>query len=162
MATLRLKENLVLVSITVVGTIGIDTIITPFGQAEDILGGSAIYFALAAAHFQPVNIVAVAGDDLDGNRLDAGTSPQHRSRRIERATGATFRWGGQYHLDFNTRDTLYTELGVLATFQPKVPEQYRAAEILFLRQLTTNRASISLCPSACCPVESLGHDEFLD
>jgi sugar/nucleoside kinase (ribokinase family) len=131
------------VSITVVGTIGIDTIITPFGQAEDILGGSAIYFALAAAHFQPVNIVAVAGNDLTETGLTPVRHPNIDLAGIERAEGATFRWGGQYHLDFNTRDTLYTELGVLATFQPKVPERYRAADILFLANLQpTVQASV--------------------
>jgi len=123
------------VSITVVGTIGIDSIYTPFGQAENILGGSAVHFTLSAAQFGPVNVVAVAGTDLAGDEL----APLRRAgidiTGIEYAAGATFRWGGRYHLDFNTRDTLYTELGVLADFQPKVPEAFRAADILFLANL---------------------------
>ncbi len=128
-------------SITVVGTIGIDSIYTPFGQAENILGGSAVHFALSAAQFCPVNVVAVAGADLTGDELaPLRLAPDRPGARIdlggvEYAAGATFRWGGRYHMDFNTRDSLYTDLGVLAGFQPKVPENYRAVDILFLANL---------------------------
>ena len=121
-------------SITIVGTIGIDTIETPFGRAEQILGGSATYCALAAAHFASVNLVAVAGSDI-GDSLTTLDRPGIDMRGIEHGDGPNFRWGGRYHMDFNSRDTLFTELGVLATFAPKVPEPYRDADILFLANL---------------------------
>jgi sugar/nucleoside kinase (ribokinase family) len=122
-------------SITVVGTIGIDTIITPFGKAEAILGGSAAYFALAAANYQPVNLIAVVGDDLPPTSLDPLRARGVDLAGIEQGQGPNFRWGGEYHLDFNTRDTLFTELGVLATFQPKVPPAYQEAAVVFLANL---------------------------
>jgi sugar/nucleoside kinase (ribokinase family) len=131
------------VSITVVGTIGIDSIGTPFGHADDALGGSASYFALAAANFQQVNIVAVVGSDLPDAALDLLRASNIDLNGIERANGKNFRWGGRYHMDFNTRDTLFTELGVLATFDPKVPPSYASPDILFLANLTpTVQASV--------------------
>lgn len=123
------------VSITVVGSIGIDTIETPFGQAEKILGGSAPYFSLAAANYTPVNLVAVVGEDFPSNGLDSLSKRGVDLTGLLREPGETFRWGGRYHLDFNTRETLFTELGVLGTFQPKVPESYGKAEIVFLANL---------------------------
>ena len=122
-------------SITVVGTIGIDTIITPFGRAENILGGSAAYFALAASNYQPVNLVAVVGNDLPPASLDPLRARGVDLAGVEQGDGPNFRWGGEYHMDFNARDTLFTELGVLATFQPKVPAAYQEAEIVFLANL---------------------------
>lgn len=123
-------------SITVVGTIGIDSLYTPFGDAERVLGGSAAYFALAASFFDRVNIVAVAGTDINA----IGLHPLQRENiditGIDIQPGETFRWGGRYHLDLNTRDTLFTELGVLATFQPKVPAAYHGSDIVFLANLT--------------------------
>ena len=129
------KEQFLQVSITVVGTIGIDDIETPFGRAERILGGSAAYFALAAANYTPVNLIAVVGDDLPAHSLDPLRVRGIDLAGIEQGQGPNFRWGGKYHLDFNTRDTLFTELGVLADFQPKVPPAYREDPILFLANL---------------------------
>ncbi len=122
-------------SITVVGSIGIDDIETPIGRAEHILGGSAAYFALAAANYQPVNLIAVVGEDLPAHSLDPLRVPGIDLTGIEQGTGPNFRWGGKYHLDFNTRDTLFTELGVLASFQPKVPPAYRDDPVIFLANL---------------------------
>jgi sugar/nucleoside kinase (ribokinase family) len=123
------------VSITVVGTIGIDTIVTPFGRADEILGGSGAYFALAAAYHQPTNLIAVVGNDLPPASLDPLRARDIDLAGVEVGNGPNFRWGGEYHLDFNTRDTLFTELGVLATFAPKVPPAYQATEVLFLANL---------------------------
>lgn len=137
-------------SITVVGTIGIDTIVTPFGSAENILGGSAAYFALAASHYQPVNLIAVVGDDLPANALDPLRRHGIDLAGIEQGSGPNFRWGGEYHLDFNSRDTLFTELGVLATFDPKVPAAYQDAEVVFLANLQPDvqRQVIQAIPAA--------------
>jgi sugar/nucleoside kinase (ribokinase family) len=123
------------VSITVVGTIGIDDIETPFGRAERILGGSAAYFALAAANYHPVNLIAVVGEDLPSHSLDPLRRTGIDLAGIEQGQGPNFRWGGKYHLDFNTRDTLFTELGVLTDFQPKVPQTYRDDPVVFLANL---------------------------
>jgi sugar/nucleoside kinase (ribokinase family) len=123
------------VSITVVGTIGIDDIETPFGRAERTLGGSAAYFALAASHYQPVSLIAVVGEDLPAHSLDPLRGQPIDLAGIEQGHGPNFRWGGRYHLDFNTRDTLFTELGVLADFQPKVPPAYRDNPVVFLANL---------------------------
>ncbi|MBA3824470.1 MAG: sugar kinase [Ktedonobacterales bacterium] len=122
-------------SITVVGTIGIDDIETPFGRVERTLGGSAAYFALAAANYEPVNLIAVVGEDLPAHSLDPLRGDRIDLTGIEQGQGPNFRWGGRYHMDFNTRDTLFTELGVLADFQPKMPGAYRDAAILFLANL---------------------------
>jgi sugar/nucleoside kinase (ribokinase family) len=124
------------VSITVVGTIGIDSIYTPFGQAEKIIGGSASYFSLAASKFAPVNVVAVVGDDLPPHALDPFQTKTIDLAGITHESGPTFSWGGRYLLDFNTRESLFTELGVLATFNPIIPVTYRDVDVLFLANLT--------------------------
>ncbi len=137
-------------SITVVGTIGIDTIVTPFGRADNILGGSAAYFALAAGNYQPVNLIAVVGNDLPPASLDPLRARGIDLAGVEVGDGPNFRWGGEYHLDFNTRDTLYTELGVLATFDPKVPAAYHHTSVLFLANLqpTVQQKVIEQLPQA--------------
>lgn len=119
-------------SILVVGSVAFDTVRTPFGQAEHILGGAATYFSLAASLFTDVRVVAVVGEDFgeqelgvfQGRRIDLGG--------LERAPGKTFRWGGEYSYDLNDRTTLFTELNVFEDFRPKIPPDYRQSEILFL------------------------------
>ncbi len=123
-------------SITIVGTIGIDTIQTPFGTAENVLGGSAVYCALAAAFYQPVSMVAVKGADLPDSALASLVRRGVNLDGVTTGDGPTFRWGGRYHLDLNARDTLYTELGVLAGFEPRVPDHARAPALVFLANLT--------------------------
>lgn len=122
-------------SITVTGTIGIDTIETPFGRATDVLGGSAAYFALAAAQFVAVHLVANVGDDLDAALLAPLAARGIVLDGVAHDVGPTFRWGGRYHLDLNTRETLYTELGVLERFDPVLPEAARQAPLVFLANL---------------------------
>lgn len=119
-------------AIVVVGSVALDSVETPFGKVDDVLGGAASYFSLAASLYAPVEMVAVVGDDFPGRYLD-----ELRTRPIDLAglrsvPGKTFRWGGRYHLDMNTRDTLFTELGVFADFAPDVPASYRQSPILFL------------------------------
>lgn len=122
--------------ILVTGTVAYDTIETPFGRAERALGGSATYFAAAASLFAPVRLVAVVGGDfarrdlafLDARGVDlAGLEVD--------GAGKTFHWSGRYHYDLNNRDTLATDLNVLASFDPKVPAAYRDSRIVFLANL---------------------------
>lgn len=116
----------------VVGSIGIDTIRTPHGDAEDVLGGSCTYFAYAAGFFCRVNLVGVVGTDFsDANRGILGERNVDLDG-LEVQEGETFRWTGRYLDDMNTRETLDTQLNVFADFQPKIPERYRQAKYLFL------------------------------
>jgi sugar/nucleoside kinase (ribokinase family) len=120
------------VAIVVVGSVALDSVETPFGKVDDVLGGAASYFSLAASLYSPVELVAVVGDDFPSRYLD-----DLRARPIDLAglrsvPGKTFRWGGRYHLDMNTRDTLFTDLGVFADFAPDVPANYRQSPMLFL------------------------------
>jgi sugar/nucleoside kinase (ribokinase family) len=116
----------------VVGSVALDTVKTPFGQVEDVLGGAVSYFSLGASLYDRVNMLAVVGEDFPRRYID-----EFRARRIDTTglymmPGKTFRWGADYHLDMNSRDTLYTELGVFGDFQPEVPDEYRRSDLLFL------------------------------
>ncbi len=119
-------------SIVVIGSIAFDTVQTPFGRAEAIVGGSATYFSLAASQFTDVNVVAVVGEDFGERELAVFAGKQIDLDGLERAPGRTFRWGGEYSYDLNSRETLFTELNVFESFQPKLPESYRRTDILFL------------------------------
>lgn len=119
-------------SVLVVGTVAFDSIETPFGSAERILGGSASYFALAASFFTPVRIVGVIGEDFPAEHLDLFERRKIDVEGIIREKGNTFHWRGRYHEDINVRDTLELHLNVLAGFAPNLPERYRDAEYVFL------------------------------
>src|SRR5579883_2119443 len=121
-------------AILVVGSIGIDLIETPFGRAEDVLGGAASHFCAAASFYEKVNMIGVVGTDFPQEYLEYFRSRADTSG-IQIVEGRTFRWGGRYHLDMNTRDTLYTELGVFADFHPLLPDSYRSSPILFLANI---------------------------
>ena len=119
-------------SIVVVGSMFFDTIETPYGRAERLLGGSATHFSLAASFFAPVRVVAAVGDDFGEAELET-----HRARGIDltgvqHRKGTTGRWTGRYHEDMNMRDTLDLDLGVFADFHPELPPAYREADHLFL------------------------------
>jgi sugar/nucleoside kinase (ribokinase family) len=122
-------------AILVVGSIGIDLLETPFGRAEDVLGGAASHFCAAASFYDTVDMIGVVGTDFPQAYLDYFRSRGADISGIQIVEGQTFRWGGRYHLDMNTRDTLYTELGVFADFHPTVPESYRSAPLLFLANI---------------------------
>jgi sugar/nucleoside kinase (ribokinase family) len=119
-------------SVLVVGTVAFDSIETPFGSAERILGGSAAYFALGACFFAPVRIVGVIGQDFPQEYLDLFTQRKIDLEGIKREKGDTFHWRGRYHEDINVRDTLELHLNVLSGFVPNLPERYRDAEYVFL------------------------------
>src|SRR6266508_2224681 len=99
-------------SIVAVGSIAFDTIKTPFGVAEEIVGGSLTYFALAASYFTDVNLVAVVGEDFGEQQMQVFAGRRVDLQGVERAKGKTFRWGGEYSYNLNSRKTLYTELNV--------------------------------------------------
>ncbi|MDX5447573.1 MAG: PfkB family carbohydrate kinase [Bacteroidota bacterium] len=124
-------------SLLVVGTVAFDALETPFGKTDRILGGSATYFSLSASRFvKPINLVSVVGEDLPQEHLDLLTSNGVDIRGVEIVKGGkTFFWSGKYHNDMNTRDTLVTELNVLADFQPELPQDYREPEVLMLGNL---------------------------
>jgi sugar/nucleoside kinase (ribokinase family) len=119
-------------SVLVVGTVAFDSIETPYGSAERILGGSAAYFALAASLFTPVRVVGVIGRDFPQEYIDLFTDRKIDIAGLQKEQGQTFHWRGRYHEDINVRDTLELHLNVLAGFVPRLPESYRDAEYVFL------------------------------
>ena len=119
-------------SILAVGSIAFDTIKTPFGEARDIVGGSLTYFAVAASYFTDVNLVAVVGEDFTEQQMQVFAGRRIDLRGVERADGKTFRWGGEYSYNLNSRETLFTELNVFEGFRPVLPDSYKQADIVFL------------------------------
>jgi sugar/nucleoside kinase (ribokinase family) len=121
----------------IVGTVAFDAIETPFGKTDKILGGAATYIGISASFFKLQSaIVSVVGDDFPQEYLDLLTERNIDISGIEVVKGGkTFFWSGLYHNDLNSRDTLVTELNVLADFQPKVPQDYKNAEIVMLGNL---------------------------
>jgi len=119
-------------SILCVGSVALDSVETPFGKAERVLGGSAVYFSAAATLFHPVQVVGVVGDDYPLSDLDFLADRGADLSGIERREGASFFWAGRYHFDLSSRDTLETRLGVFADFEPKIPASFRRARYVFL------------------------------
>ncbi|HEY7460300.1 MAG TPA: PfkB family carbohydrate kinase [Gemmatimonadota bacterium] len=119
-------------SILVVGSVAYDSIETPFGRSDEALGGSAVYFSLAASLFAKVRLVGVVGEDFDERHVDLLRERGVDVAGLERADGRTFRWAGRYGYDMNTRETLATELNVFEHFRPEIPAAFRDSEILFL------------------------------
>ncbi|HST54747.1 MAG TPA: PfkB family carbohydrate kinase [Solirubrobacteraceae bacterium] len=122
--------------ITVVGSIAYDAVKTPFGERERMLGGAAVHFALAASFFEQVRVVGPVGDDFGDAELEVMRRRGVDVSDIERiAGGKTFFWRGEYGWDLNSRETLDTQLGVFEGFQPKLSEQSRASDVLFLANI---------------------------
>jgi sugar/nucleoside kinase (ribokinase family) len=119
-------------SILVVGSVAYDTVETPLGRAERVLGGSASFFAVAASFFTPVNLVGVVGHDFGDAQLAAFRGRPIDLTGLERMQGKTFHWQGRYSQDLNSRDTICTDLNVFEFFEPKIPEGYRRSELVFL------------------------------
>jgi sugar/nucleoside kinase (ribokinase family) len=123
-------------AVTVVGSIAFDSVKTPFGERERMLGGAAVHFALAASFFDEVHVVGPVGDDFGETELDVLRSRDIDVSDIEHVTGGeTFFWAGEYGWDLNSRDTLETRLGVFETFEPKLSESARESELLFLANI---------------------------
>jgi sugar/nucleoside kinase (ribokinase family) len=120
-------------ALTVVGSIAFDSVRTPFGERERMLGGSAVHFALAAGFFTDVRVVGPVGDDFGDEHVELLRSRGIDTSDIERvAGGQTFFWQGHYEHDLNVAHTDDTQLGVFADFEPKLSEESRSAEVLFL------------------------------
>ena len=122
-------------SIVGVGSVAFDTIATPSGRADNVLGGAATYFALAASYFTDVRVVAVVGDDFTAEHENVMKKRGVDTRGIERSKGKTFRWGGQYLDNLNEAKTDFTELNVFENFQPRIPDAYRDSQFLFLANI---------------------------
>jgi sugar/nucleoside kinase (ribokinase family) len=124
-------------SVLCVGTVGLDTVETPFGRAEAVLGGSAAYFAAAAALHgtsEPVKLVSVVGEDFPQHHRDF-LGKRADLQGLQELPGRCFRWSGKYHYDMNRRDTLETQLNVLSQFEPALPPDFRDAEFVFLANI---------------------------
>jgi sugar/nucleoside kinase (ribokinase family) len=122
--------------ITVVGSIAFDSVKTPFGERERMLGGAAVHFALAASFFDDVHVVGPVGEDFGEEQLEVLRRRSIDVSDVERlAGGKTFFWRGEYGWDLNTRETLDTQLGVFEGFQPKLSERSLASEVLFLANI---------------------------
>lgn len=124
-------------SLVVVGSMAFDAIETPFGKTDKIIGGAATYIAWCASNFtQPVKQISVVGGDFPQDELDALNARGVELEGVQiKKDEKSFFWSGKYHLDMNTRDTLVTELNVLGTFDPVVPESYQDCEFLMLGNL---------------------------
>jgi len=119
-------------SILVVGSVAFDTVETPFGRAERVLGGSASFFSVAASFFAPVNLVGVVGRDFGENERRAFEGRKIDLEGLETTDGETFHWQGKYSYDLNSRETVRTDLNVFEFFKPKIPAAYRGCEHVFL------------------------------
>jgi sugar/nucleoside kinase (ribokinase family) len=119
-------------SLLVVGSVALDSVFTPFGETADALGGSAVYFSVAASMLHPVRVVGVVGDDYPVEALEQLAPRGIDWSGVERAPGESFRWKGKYSYDLQSRETLETRLGVFATFQPKLPKAWSDARYVFL------------------------------
>lgn len=124
-------------SLVVVGTMAFDAIETPFGKVDKILGGAATYISLAASYFiQPVKAISVVGYDFESGDMDMLRTHGVDLSGVEvKKDEKSFFWAGKYHNDMNTRDTLATELNVLASFDPQVPDTYQDCRYLLLGNL---------------------------
>jgi sugar/nucleoside kinase (ribokinase family) len=122
--------------ITVVGSIAYDTVKTPFGERERMLGGAAVHFSLAASFFDDVRVVGPVGDDFGEPQLEIMRARGVDVSDVERVSGGkTFFWHGEYGWDLNSRETLDTQLGVFEGFSPKLSESSRASDVLFLANI---------------------------
>jgi sugar/nucleoside kinase (ribokinase family) len=119
-------------SLLVVGSVALDSVTTPFGETTDALGGSAVYFSVAASLLHPVQVVGVVGRDFPVEELERLAPRGIDWSGVERAEGESFRWQGRYSYDLQSRETLETRLGVFADFQPRLPAEFAAARYVFL------------------------------
>jgi sugar/nucleoside kinase (ribokinase family) len=120
-------------SLLVVGSVALDSVETPFGRADNVLGGSANFFAASASHLAPVKIVGVVGSDYPFDELKKTFANRPVDLAgIEHAEGTSFRWRGRYRHDLNVAETLETHLGVFSHFKPKIPASFRQTPFVFL------------------------------
>jgi len=122
-------------SVLVVGSVALDSVETPFGKADDVLGGSANFFSASASHLTNVSVVGVIGSDYPVEKLEALKRRGVDYSGLEHAEGRSFRWRGRYRHDLNSAETLETHLGVFSHFSPKIPEKLRSCPYVFLANI---------------------------
>jgi sugar/nucleoside kinase (ribokinase family) len=122
-------------SVLVVGSVALDSVETPFGKADDVLGGSATFFSAAASHLTKVHVVGVVGSDYPLDKLQVLAGRGVDLSGVEQQEGESFRWRGRYRHDLNSAETLETRLGVFSHFRPNIPEKLRAAPFVFLANI---------------------------
>src|SRR6201997_5055126 len=122
-------------SVLIVGSIALDAVKTPVEEHSNLLGGSASYAAAAASFFSPVRLVGVVGDDFPESEFDFWKSRKIDSEGVQRASGKTFRWSGEYSWDLNTRETRSIALNVFEDFKPVLPESYRKTDFVLLANI---------------------------
>ena len=122
-------------TVLVVGSVALDSVETPFGRADDVLGGSGTYFSSSASHFAPVQLVGVVGSDYPVEKLEPLRARGVDLRGLERGEGESFRWRGRYRHDLNSAETLETRLGVFSHFRPNIPAEFRRAPFVFLANI---------------------------
>ncbi len=122
-------------SLLVVGSVALDSVETPFGKADEVLGGSATYFSASASHQCPVQLVGVVGSDYPVERLASLRERRVDLGGLEQAEGESFRWRGRYRHDLNSAETLETRLGVFSHFRPKLPDAFKSARYVFLANI---------------------------
>ncbi|MBN1352879.1 sugar kinase [candidate division KSB1 bacterium] len=122
-------------NLLIVGSLSLDTVETPYGKVEDVLGGSTAYVSAAASYFAPVRIVGIVGDDFPMAEFEFLKARNVDFAGLVVEKGKTFRWGGRYHKNMNIRDTLFTELNVFENFNPVVPPEYADSEYVFLANI---------------------------
>jgi len=122
-------------SLVVVGSVALDSVKTPFGERQDALGGSAVYFSYSASFFTKVNLVGVVGRDFPQQHLELLRKKKVNLEGLQVVEGNTFRWSGRYEFDMNEAKTLETHLNVFERFRPSLPERYRNADCVFLANI---------------------------
>ncbi|MCM8830999.1 MAG: PfkB family carbohydrate kinase [Candidatus Omnitrophica bacterium] len=122
-------------SILVVGSIALDTVKTPSGMVKDVLGGSATYFSVSASFFSPVNLVAVVGTDFPSKYIEIFKKRNIDLKGLTIKEGKTFRWQAEYSYDLNNVNTISTQLNVFSDFRPKIPDEYKKSEFVFLANI---------------------------
>ena len=122
-------------AILTVGSVAFDSIKTPSGEVARVVGGAATYFSVAAAFFADVRMVAVVGDDFDDERMQVFGGRSIDLAGLQRVPGETFRWKGEYSVDLNSRETIYTHLNVFDQFRPVLPDAYRQTPFVFLANI---------------------------
>jgi len=119
--------------VLVVGSVALDSVETPFGKADNVLGGSGTFFSASASHLAPVQLVGIVGSDYPTDQLERAFAKRPIDLAgLEHAEGLSFRWRGRYRHDLNSAETLETHLGVFSNFRPKIPDQFRSAPFVFL------------------------------
>ena len=118
-----------------VGSVAFDSIRTPFGEVSRVVGGAATFFSIAASFFSDVRLVAVVGEDFSERHMQVFGGRRIDLEGLQRVAGDTFRWKGEYKLDLNTRETIYTHLNVFDDFSPRVPERFRSTPVVFLANI---------------------------